>query len=86
MCDCYGHKCEMCNMLVPMHIGDFKFPREKFKVWCKHHANKAPKDAIRFTARGFRCAILGPEVGGDGDNHPNILGWKETCLLRGGER
>jgi len=55
-----------------MHIGDFKFPREEFKVWCRHHAKKAPKEAVMFVGRrGFKCAILGPEVGGDGLNYPN---------------
>ena len=80
MCDCYGHKCELCETLVPMHIGDFAFPREAFKVWCAHHAKKAAKGAIIFTLlkadyglrRGSKIAILGPEVGGDGDNFPNV--------------
>ena len=87
MCDCYGHKCEMCDTIVPMHIGDFKFPREAFMVWCNEHVDYAHPGAVVFTLteaeedtgvasesypKGWRCAILGPEVGGDGDNHPNI--------------
>ena len=86
MCDCYGHKCELCDEIVPMHIGDYAYPREAFRVWCDKHVDVAPFGAIVFTLaedetdvmfgeayqKGWRCAIIGPEVGGDGDNYPNI--------------
>ncbi len=87
MCDCYAHKCEECDAIVPMHIGDFKFPREAFKAWCDLHVDLAPAGAVVFTLaeaetddgpgwpglpKGWRCAILGPEVGDEGGNYPNI--------------
>ena len=88
MCDCYEHKCECCNELVPMHIGDYRFPRSDFRVWCGSHISKAPKGAVifksikgrRFSFDGFlRCAIYGPEVGGDGSNAPNVgCDYRET--------
>jgi hypothetical protein len=37
MCDCYEHKCKICNNEVPIHIGDFAFPREDVEVWCHQH-------------------------------------------------
>ncbi len=85
MCDCYGHKCECCDELVPMHIGDFAYGREAFRVWCEKHIEEAPSGAVIFELTepeagidseraGWRCAISGPEVGGDGDMHPNVAG------------
>lgn len=88
MCDCYSHKCEVCDELIPMHIGDFKFPREYFRVWCDKHIPWAKAGAVVFevieskfgfdcdpeTPIGWKCAIWGPEVGdiNNGDNSPNI--------------
>lgn len=89
MCDCYEHECavEWCQKTIPMHIGDFAFPREDFMVWCQEHAHYAHPGAVIFTVTktyasypdpgpedtpGWQCAILGPNVGGSGDNHPNI--------------
>ncbi len=72
MCDCYGHKCEICEETIPMHIGDFNFPREDFKVYCNMHINQAPTGAVVFEivndsskefVPGWKCAIFGPEVG-----------------------
>lgn len=82
MCNCYGHKCEVCDEVIPMHIGDFKFPPSRFKAWCPSHVKQAEPGSVVFTLlkrdwpyrKGWKCAILGPEVGlGNGcDNHPNI--------------
>ena len=82
MCDCYSHKCECCEELIPMHIGDFAYPREDFKVWCKNHIDEAEKGSVIFTLKedddeylaGWKCAIKGPDVGAGGDNLPNISG------------
>lgn len=94
MCDCYGHKCELCDELIPMHIGDFKFPRENFKVWCEKHIAQAHEGAVIFESIqdddnyldegysvGWKCAIYGPEVGDDGNNSPNI-GMKMKELMK----
>lgn len=92
MCDCYGHKCCMCDELVPMHIADFAYPREDFTVWCDKHVSFASSGAVIFEITGplvddeeesyplgWKCAILGPSVGEEGGNHPNICeNWKET--------
>jgi len=74
MCDCYRHKCEECEALLPWHIGDFKYPREYFKMWCPAHEAVAPKSAVRFNisdsfveASGI-WAVTGPSWK---DNHPN---------------
>ena len=84
MCDCYMHKCELCDESVDMHIGDFRYPRTALKVWCAQHITKARPGAVLFTwdasewdASGA-CAVLGPAVGGTGDNHPNVGGWGMT--------
>ena len=74
-----------------MHIGDFEYPPDDFKVWCSAHISQAEPGAVVFTLlkrdnfreykKGWSCAILGPEVGGDGDNAPNIAGeFSESTL------
>jgi len=84
MCDCYDAKCELCDEHVPMHIADFNYPREDFKVWCRRHIAEADPNAVVFLLveadehrpeecpLGWACAILGPEVGEEGGNHPNL--------------
>ena len=84
MCDCYGHKCECCDERVPMHIADFNYPREDFKMWCHDHVDKAEPGAIIFELIvedeegwdgipvGWKCAIKGPRVGEEGGNTPNL--------------
>lgn len=73
MCDCYEHPCEVCGRGMPMHIEDFKYPREAFRVWCGDHYRQAPKGAVVFYSkrawRPYHMAILGPGAG-DG-NEPN---------------
>lgn len=78
MCDCYYHKCEMCKEEIPMHIGDFDFNRDKFKVYCREHIKYAPTNSVQFEYEEEsddetnwmlrvmikdKCAINGPEVG-----------------------
>ncbi len=90
MCDCYDAKCELCDERIPMHIADFNYPREDFKVWCRKHLAGASSDAVVFLIveasdiegddfpPGWACAIAGPEVGDEGGNHPNLAaGWIE---------
>ncbi len=87
MCDCYSHKCECCEELIPMHIADFEFPREDFKIWCEKHIDQAPFGAIIFETVepeeyfdlipvGWKCAILGPKTEANHAkyqrNHPNL--------------
>jgi len=79
MCDCYMHKCDVCDKRIDMHIGDFRYPRSAFNVWCAKHLEKAPGGSVVFTwqaseheRKGGVCAVFGPAVGGTGDNHPNI--------------
>ena len=85
MCDCYEHPCEVCGRGVPMHIADFAYPQEDFRVWCGRHMAKAPMEAVRFRwtwEAGDRvagkCAILGPSVGVDAGNHPNTEDCEEV--------
>ncbi|MFA4971134.1 MAG: hypothetical protein WC683_00880 [bacterium] len=87
MCDCYDHRCSSpgCTATVPVHIGDFKFPRSRFRVWCPAHVDDAWRTAVIFTVletikeegyrRGDRVAIWGPEVGISRRlcNHPNLF-------------
>lgn len=90
MCDCYEHKCYhlTCTQTVPMHIGDFAYAQEEFKVWCSTHIHEAEPGAVIFKMipgkwgrKRWRCAIKGPEVGGDGDNHPNTgQEWTEVTV------
>ena len=100
MCDCYGHRCaaEECEEMIPVHIGDFAYPRWRFTVWCAGHLREADPAAVLFTVtrpshgdtaegygRGWQCAILGPEVGWNGDNCPN-LGARMKCEYVGRKR
>ena len=95
MCDCYHAKCELCDEHVPMHIADFNYPREDFKVWCRKHLAEADPEAIVFLLVededqpyesypvGWACAIVGPEVGDEGGNHPNLgAKWIELKIRR----
>ena len=93
MCDCYNHKCECCEELIPMHIGDFKYPRTDFQVWCGKHIDKAPAGSVIFEAidpddedepLGWKCAILGPEVGLDPSegNAPNSGAMMECSKIK----
>lgn len=95
MCDCYGHKCECCDEIVQMHIADFAFPRENFKVWCKAHIDEAAKGAVVFEVIesfdgadewdepvGWKCAILGPDVGVLRGNLPNVAGDMKQYVKR----
>jgi hypothetical protein len=84
MCDCYEHKCPMCDYTTPWHIADFLYPREAFTIWCYKHTEYADKEAVLFVAtesgkykeiKHFRdgrpiCAAIGPDVGGG--NVPNL--------------
>lgn len=96
MCDCYDHKCEVCENTIPMHIADFDFPREDFKVYCQDHISEAPNGAIIFEllkntslvssyvklSIGWKCAIAGPEMD-KGGNHPNVgVDWKEEIKTK----
>lgn len=90
MCDCYSHKCECCEELIPVHIADFNYPREDFKVWCKDHIDNAERGSVVFELInidkmvkkwagfpvGWKCVIKGPGVGlkSGGGNHPNTVG------------
>jgi len=93
VCDCYSHKCELCDHAVPMHIADFTWPREDFKVWCADHVDDAPSIAVTFEMladdpygewgdpsekKGWRCAIAGPNVGLDAGVHPNLGPMKDS--------
>lgn len=84
MCDCYEHKCEICNELIPWHIGDFNFDRKEFKIWCYKHIQYAESGSVLFTLLkasgndkkyglffGWQCAAKGPEIEPHGNNHPN---------------
>jgi hypothetical protein len=79
-----------------MHIGDFAYPRSDFKVWCADHVDVATSGAVVFEnvedgpfpewddpshKKGWRCAILGPEVGGTGDNLPNCAVRQSETLV-----
>ncbi len=37
MCDCYSPKCEICDERIPVHIGDYNYPREDVQVFCRLH-------------------------------------------------
>jgi len=88
MCDCYTALCEVCGMQgggVEMHIGDFLYPREDFKVWCHKHIDEAPVGATicewgEYEPTMGRCAIVGPALDPDGDNGPNFSGPVRTRL------
>ena len=63
-----------------MHIGDYAYPRKDFRVWCKKHIDEAPVGSILFEmADPWRCVILGPDVGSDLGNQPNVIG-KMKCM------
>lgn len=84
MCRCYEHKCEKddCQEQIPMHIADFNYEPEEYKVWCGKHLKYAERGSVIFTKisenrfsdtrKSWQCAIKGPSVGRENDTHPNI--------------
>jgi hypothetical protein len=99
MCDCYEHPCAVngCPNTIPWHIGDYKFSRDCFAIWCPDHVDAAPKYARYFEItedpedrvdcpypRGTRIAAIGPEIGlgeDGGDNTLNIVCDPEYILV-----
>lgn len=74
MCDCYDHKCDVCGTGIPIHIGDFNYPREDVEAWCNHHAKPGPGiEVFRQTENVFY----------DKDNH-YPKGSKIAIRLKGG--
>jgi hypothetical protein len=55
MCDCYWPKCEICDETIPVHIGDFRYPREDVKVWCGKHI---PRDEYDDPSPGVEVFVL----------------------------
>ncbi len=50
MCDCYSHKCEKCDVHLPIHITDFCLERDQIRVYCDAHI---PEDnVVVFTSLG----------------------------------
>lgn len=97
MCDCYDHKCEICEETVPMHIADDAFPRKDFRVYCHKHINQAPIRAVIFELiydpskefdPGWKCAIFGPGVGksNNGINYPNVSGKFKRQVITGNSK
>ena len=41
MCDCYDHKCKVCDVTIPMHLADFNTSQDEIEVFCPKHT---PKD------------------------------------------
>ncbi|MEN6462794.1 MAG: hypothetical protein ABFC94_15675 [Syntrophomonas sp.] len=90
MCDCYNHKCEVCETTMPFYIADFEYPRSAFKIWCHRHVKQAPKGAVIFkfhpkgsstskVPKNEKWAVVGPNVGLQLGNHPNVAAdWDET--------
>ena len=37
MCDCYDHTCKLCDVDIPMHLGDFETGSDEIDVFCKYH-------------------------------------------------
>jgi len=90
MCDTYLHKCcvKGCKERLPWHIADFKYPREKFKMWCQKHLLKAPGEVVFYavatkgkwtwTVNGydtpdeFEIWAVSGPETGDYNNHPNL--------------
>jgi hypothetical protein len=37
MCYCYNHKCEKCDVFIPMHLDGFNTAHEEIEVYCPDH-------------------------------------------------
>lgn len=48
MCDCYSHKCEKCDVLLPMHLSDFNTSQDEIKVYCPDHIPEDRKNGCLF--------------------------------------
>lgn len=46
MCDCYVHKCEHCDWMVPMHLEDFSTERDEIQVFCEDHLPENMTDGM----------------------------------------
>jgi hypothetical protein len=44
MCDCFWPECAApgCEETIPVHIGDYRFPREDVEAWCEKHIPDEP--------------------------------------------
>ena len=42
MCDCYEHKCQLCDATIPVHVGDYRFDRDEVEAWCHRHIPDEP--------------------------------------------
>jgi len=85
MCDCYEHPCAVngCKNTIPWHIGDYKFSRDCFAIWCPEHEREAPSysryfniqeddDECRYKS-GDIVSVVGPELGLGAPNADNTL-------------
>ena len=44
MCDCYAHKCKECELMLPLHLGDFDTERSEIEVFCEKHLPEEQSD------------------------------------------
>ena len=52
MCNCYNHKCEKCETVIPMHLEDYETRENEIKVFCHEHIPKR---------KGIRIYVLEQE-------------------------
>jgi len=56
MCDCYSHKCEKCDVRLPIHITDFCVERDEIRVYCDAHIPE--NNVVVFTSLGGRTVPI----------------------------
>ena len=46
MCDCYSHKCLMCDEYLSMHLADFNTASSEIDVFCDQHIPEDTSDGV----------------------------------------
>ena len=77
MCDCYGHKCKLCDEVIPMHLGDFDTGRGEVDVYCWRH-NVSEIDSKLDSAITFFMDIWPPSYLYRDDEEDGGYTWKRA--------
>jgi len=51
MCDIYVDPCYVCGKWLPVHLGDFKTPRQDIVVFCEKHIPESNARVCTFEKR-----------------------------------
>jgi len=70
MCDCYSHKCKLCDKQLSVHLGDFETGRDEIEVFCSDHIPNENVAVFTITE------VYADEMGCFSDEDEVYIGWK----------